>query len=674
MTPFSTRVMLAVSLLLELAQVSVSAQIDPRSVIAIDSSAVVTARRRTSGIKGDLARGMEISMGALQTFPKMLGTADPLKFAQALPGVTTNSDWESGLRVQGCEASQSITRLCDVPIYGQGHILGLFSVFNPGHFKDMKFSSSSQSRRIGGELKLDTADSLSTGFHGEANVGPIATHATFAFPVGKKSSLTLSGRRSFVDVFYRNLFEVEGVAMNYYFYDVNGSFLTSIDSRNTLDANFYLGRDYGALNVDAASSGIGAGWGNLVGNLRWRHKNGGLKLMNQLYISRYDMNGNLGIIQNSGYADDEIMDVGLTSTAGWRGWNFAFEMNWYSIQPQNIYDKSSTAVKAPTLPRQDALLGTLGAEHRFTPGNWTITPKLAASCYYDAGIRKFFPRIDPELAVEYNMSRSGRITLDAGYKHQYLFMTGMTNSGFPVEFWLGAGEYSDPQASLFGTLSYSADLFNNALTVNTQVYGKRLWNLVEYSGFLSDLIGGNYDLKKMLLPGNGWNYGASVQVQKNSGALTGWVSYTWGRALRRFDKAGYGDGIYPSSHERIHELNAVASYKIRRFEFGCNFIYASGIPYTPVTAAYYMNEKLMVKYGEFNSCRLSPYIRLDLSASFNIHSGGRFRDGINISVQNVTARRNQLMATLKVREGEYSYAPVYLIIPILPSINYYCYF
>lgn len=673
MTTFFTRVSVAVMLLLAAVEMSAIAQTGPGTAIAIDST-VVTARRRTSGIKGDLAKGLEIKMSTLATFPKMLGTADPLKFAQALPGVTSNSDWESGFRVQGCEASQSVTKLCDVPVYGQGHILGLFSVFNPGHFKNMQFNSSSQARRVGGELKLDTSDTLSTRLHGEGNLGPVSTHATFSFPVGKKSSLTLSGRRSFVDVFYKNLFEVDGVAMNYYFYDLNGSFLAAIDDYNTLDANFYLGRDYGAMNVDAASSGIGASWGNLVGNLRWRHNKGGLKLMNQLYISRYDMNGNLGITQNSGQADDEIIDVGLESSARWHSWDFVAEFDWYGIQPQNISDGSSTAVKTNILPRQNSLLGTLRAGYRFSPGDWTINPKLACSCYYELGIKKLYPRIDPELTVDYNMYRNGKITLDAGLKHQYLFMTGMTSSGFPVEFWLGVGEWSDPQTSLYGTLSYSVDLFHNALTINTQAYGKRLWNLVEYSGFLSDMIGGNYDLKKMLLPGNGWNYGASVQIQKNSGALTGWVCYTWGRAMRKFDKAGYGNGIYPSSHERIHELNAVASYRIRRWEFGGNFIFASGVPYTPVTAAYYMNEKLMVKYGEFNSCRLSPYIRLDLSASFNIRNSGRFRDGINISVQNVTARRNQLMATLKVRNGEYSYAPVQLIIPVLPSINYYCYF
>jgi len=646
---------------------------DTTAVFQIDSSAVVTAHIRTSGIGGDPIKGLDIDMNTLATFPKLLGTADPLKFVQSLPGVTTNSDWESGLHVQGCEASQSVTKLCDVPVYGQGRILGLFSVFNPGHFGDMKFSTTSGSRRIGGELNLETADTLSRAMHGEGNLGPVSTHTTFAFPVGKKSALTLSGRRSFIDIFYKDLLKMDGAVMNYWFYDFNASFLHNFDSFNSLDINAYYGMDNGRSGVEGSNSFIGAVWGNAVGNIRWCHNKGGLKLTTQLYGSSYFMNGDLGITQNSGRAESDIIDIGLQSKADWRNWHFSAEADWYNIQPQNIFDGSSTSPGSQAMERTNSLLVTLLASRSMTAGDWTFRPSLAASLFADMGTDKTYPRLDPEVQIEYQMYHAGRLNLDAGYKHQYLFMTGMTNSGFPVEFWLAAGKYSDPQASLYATLSYSVNLFHDALTLSLQGYGKRLWHLVEYSGFLTDMIGGNYNLDKMLFPVNGYNYGATIQVQKNSGVLTGWIGYSWGRALRQPDDPSYG-GLHPSSHERIHEINAVASYKVGRWEFGGNFIFASGVPYTPVTAIYYINDTMMVKYADFNSARLSPYIRLDLSVGFNIHTKGKYHDGINLSVQNATARNNQMSAVLKVRDGQYSYAPTNLIIPVLPSINYFCKF
>ncbi len=520
---------------------------------------------------------------------------------------------------------------------------------------------------------MDTADTLARGFHGEANIGPISTHATFTFHTGKKSSMVVSGRRSFIDIFYKGLLKMEGADMNYKFYDINAGWLYVPDRYNTIDANAYFGLDNGAVNAGIASSMIGAQWGNAVANVRWRHRKNGIKIMTQAYGSAYFMKGDLMLTANSGQADDYIVNAGVQSEARWRNWDFAAEADYYNIQPQNIYDKSSTSPGISILPKQNAILTTLRASYRLTVGDFTLTPRLAASLYADITDKNFYPRADPEISAEYNFYHNGRISLDAGYKHQYLFMTGLTDSGFPVEFWLGSGKYSKPQASLFGTLSYCVNLLSDALTLNLQAYGKKLWNIVEYSGFVSEIIGGNYNLENMLLSGEGYNYGATLQLLKNSGSLTGWISYSWGRALRSFDNPDF-PGIYPSSHERQHELNVVLSYKIGRWDFGGTFIFASGQPYTPITSAYFLNQSLMVKYGERNSKQLSPYLRLDLSVNCNIHTKGRYRDGINVSVQNVTARKNQMTARLKIKDGQYSYGPSTLIIPVMPSINYYCIF
>ncbi|MCQ2158246.1 MAG: hypothetical protein MJY43_00245 [Bacteroidales bacterium] len=636
-------------------------------------SIVVSSTKRTNGIKGDVAKGLSIKMSSLATFPKTLGVADPLKFAQSLPGVTTNSEWENGLKIQGCEASQSAIKLCDVPVFNQGRILGLFSVFNPGHFKEIRFSTSTSSRRIGGELGLDTSDTLSRVLNGEANLGPISAYFTLAFPTGRKSSLTISGRRSFIDVFYKGLLKMDGAEMNYKFYDVNASYLYVPDKYNTIDANAYFGMDDGYVNADKFSGNIGAVWSSVVANVRWRHHKDDLDVSTQAYLSTYFMSGNLVLGANAGRAEDYIADAAVHSVAKWRGWEFAAEADYYDIQPQNIFDLSSTSPGAGLVPKQQSVLATLRSSRRLFDGDFALKPSLAVSLYSDISDKNLFPRIDPEISAEYNFYEGGRLSLDMGFKHQYLFMTGMTSSGFPVEFWLGCGKYSKPQASLFGTLSYSVNLPGDAFSINLQTYGKRMWNMVEYSGYLSELLGGSYNLQNMLLNGDGYNYGVTAQVQKNSGKLTGWISYSWTRALRRFDNPDF-PYIYPSAHEREHEFKAVASYRTGRWEFGGNFIFTSGLPYTPVSSVYFLNQNILVKYGERNSKRLSPYIRLDLSASFNIRCSGRFRDGINISVQNVTARDNQMTAVLKVKDGKYSYAPATLSIPVMPSINYYCRF
>jgi hypothetical protein len=51
-------------------------------------------------------------------------------------------------------------------------------------------------------------------------------------------------------------------------------------------------------------------------------------------------------------------------------------------------------------------------------------------------------------------------------------------------------------------------------------------------------------------------------------------------------------------------------------------------------------------------CRLRPYIRLDLSATFNIRKTEKYENGINLSIVNALARENDIMYKLKVYPEE----------------------
>ena len=196
-------------------------------------------------------------------------------------------------------------------------------------------------------------------------------------------------------------------------------------------------------------------------------------------------------------------------------------------------------------------------------------------------------------------------------------------------------------------------------------------NQVEYKGDLFDLFMEEYDLDRNLLKGRGWNYGVTAMLHKQSGNLTGWVSYSWGRALRRFRNPEY-PGIYPANHERIHELNAVCSYKWRRWDFAGTFIYASGLPFTAPESYYLASGRLIMSYGEHNACRMRPYIRLDLSATYAFKKADAFEHGINLSVYNALSRRNDVLYRLRVTpENKYAYVPMGFLLELVPSVSYY---
>ena len=114
------------------------AETDTLSLILNDVD--VTAKRVTSPLKGKTSETMILDMGMMHDLPKILGNADPMRFTQMLAGVQTCSEYDSGLRIQGCDNAHNYVSVSDVPLYNVSHLLGFFSIFNPSHFSDMHFS------------------------------------------------------------------------------------------------------------------------------------------------------------------------------------------------------------------------------------------------------------------------------------------------------------------------------------------------------------------------------------------------------------------------------------------------------------------------------------------------------------------------------------------------------
>lgn len=85
------------------------------------------------------------------------------------------------------------------------------------------------------------------------------------------------------------------------------------------------------------------------------------------------------------------------------------------------------------------------------------------------------------------------------------------------------------------------------------------------------------------MPGNdaaGRAYGVELylarQARSSTDRVTGWVSYTWGRA----ETTAY-ERTYPSDYDRPHALSLVANYRLSRLiELGSTVRVQSGFPYS----------------------------------------------------------------------------------------------
>ena len=251
----------------------------------------------------------------------------------------------------------------------------------------------------------------------------------------------------------------------------------------------------------------------------------------------------------------------------------------------------------------------------------------------------------------------------------------MSNVGLPLEFWVASGRYYKPQRATYGILSYDLGFLKARYNFSVQAYYRRLTNQLEYTGFLYDMLTRPYSLEDNLLICSGYNYGLNIMLSKQAGSLTGWLSYSYGQSLREGDGELY-PRLFHSSHERRHEFTAVMNYTIGRFELGENFIMASGCPYTPARNLYLVANSLIIYYDEYNSAQLPPYMRLDLSATYNLPQHGRLEHSFNFSLFNATAHKNYTLGYLNADEEKLTirYRLSQMMIPVIPSISYTCRF
>ena len=367
-----------------------------------------------------------------------------------------------------------------------------------------------------------------------------------------------------------------------------------------------------------------------------------------------------------------IMDFGYKGEAGWRNLSFGTDFTYHIVQPQNPSVQSTyNIVATPQDETRSSELSLwadyvqrLGDKLKLSGGVRYTLYNILGSTYHAA---------DPTVSLNYRPFDN--LSLSAGYtlKHQFLFQTGMSSVGLPCEFWLSSsGTVGAPQWGHGPSVSATLSLMGGQYRIGVDAYYKRLYNQVEYQGNYMSFINSIYSLDKALLHGGGRNYGMSVMLSKCTGRLTGWVSYSFGRSFRIYDYPKLS-GTFPANHERIHELDAVLTWKVeRRWSFGATYILASGTPFTAPEAFYFLNGRVISQFADHNANRLPAYARLDLSANVQLGSlAHRWKHFINISIYNATSRRNALFYAISSSdEGSFAYKPFVFMPYPLPSISY----
>ena len=636
----------------------------------------VSAQRYTSPLRVRANGTRQWQLSSLHGLPKILGNTDPLHIAELLPGVQTTSEYDAGLHIQGCDHAHNEISLDGTPLYGVQHLLGFFSVFNAAHFQTMTFAPSSSmassSNRLGGLLRMESMDSIPTRATGELSVGPMSSQGTLRLPLGPRTLLIASAREAYMNLFYSRWLTFDDEQMRYSFGDYNLTLLHQATPRDVLRLNFYGGHDHVDYDMGLYQADADLKWGNQLLSLDYRHTfHEDADLTQAISYVRYGNDFHLQEQEIDFSLPSHITDIGYRGLLRWRQWRLGADISAQFIQPQSPELHLENHVNYEPAAQQRVQQYSVHGEYNWQPTDrLTVRPTLKATCYVDDQ-RSLHWLPAPSLTMEWQSPHAGTFSFHYAWQHQPLFQTGITTIGLPVEFWLAAGKYGKPQEAQHVSLSHEIIFGRGRWSLATGLYFKYLSHQIEYGGNILDFLYTNYDLSQELLHGHGYNYGFNVTLTRRTGAITGWLSYSFGRSLRRFTDARY-TGLYPSNHERPHEFNAVGSWRINNhWSLGASYVLCSGTPFTAPDYIFMVNHTLIVQQGEHNAHRLNTYQRLDVSVNYDIRRTARMEHGINLSIYNATAANNQLFYYLRYYNNTFAYRGKGFLLDWLPSINYY---
>jgi hypothetical protein len=524
-----------------------------------------------------------------------VGEPDVVRVVQLLPGVVARNDFNTGLNVRGGEADQNLVLLDGYPIHNPFHLGGLFSTFMDAMVGSITLMTGAFPSRYGGRLSsvLDvrSAEEPRSGMHGSADLSVLAATGRLVNSFGGgRGRWSVAGRRTYADaltrVFTSNVFP-------YHFHDLHGRATYALPGNVRLAATAYAGTDVLDANLaefrsDSALSKASRGrwgfdWGNRVLGVTlskdfgpdtrmplvgWRLGDSATieqRLSTSAFSARLDL-GDGALIQRS-----EIRDVRIAGTLRTYdavhdlslGYDLATHRIRYAAgSPQTL----TTDFDLEQRPQSAALwvddLWRLSSR-------WLVEGGLRAEALTGGG--RDWAALSPRISVKYFATPDLAFTAAAGRVTQVMHSLAGDGPLRYFDIWIASDSFI-PVATAWHWVA-GAERRYDAGSVRLEGYVKRYDRVLEVNRFADPQRHG-----EAFLSARGLAYGFDLLArwQPATGAA-GWITYTYGVSTRWRDSLRWAPG-----HDRRHDLNVVATWRLAKYRLGARFGYATGSPYTPI--------------------------------------------------------------------------------------------
>jgi hypothetical protein len=671
---------------------------------------VVTSEKKDRNVE-NLQMSMEkVQVKMLKKLPSFMGEVDIIKSITLLPGIQNGGEGSSGLYVRGGGPDENLMILDEAPVYNASHLLGFFSVFNSDAIKDVQVYKGGIPAEYGGkassviDIRMKDGNSQQLGMSG--GIGNISSRITVEGPIVKdKWSFIMSGRRTYADYLGR-LAGLEQLKENkLYFYDLNLKTNIQLNDKNRIYLSAYTGDDYFKVGES-----IYMRWGNLTSTARWNHLFSDKLFSNTSFIlSRY--NYNLGVPGSGADQFDwssQITDYNFKEDFSWylnsdNKLTLGFNMIYHHFEPGKVDANENSYFSDVKLTNYNALDNSLYISNEQSIGpKLTLRYGLRYSYFQQIGkgkVRQYlnpdqpnekevtgtieygsgklvppsYHSLEPRLALKYLLSPESSVKASYNRMAQNLHLISNTNSPTPLDIWLPSSTYIKPLIANQVGLGYFRNFKDNMFETSAEVYYKKMHDVIDYIDGAELFLKEN--LETELLRGSGYAYGLELYAKKQEGRLTGWLSYTLSRSMRKIPGINEGKE-YPSSYDRTHNVSLVTNYELsKRWNFSAIWVFLTGNPTSYPIAKYEVQRNTVYYYAARNSNRIPDYHRLDLSLTYDFKKNEtrKMKQSINFAIYNAYARRNAYSVTFRQNEDKPNVSEatrLSIIGSLIPSVTY----
>ena len=638
------------------------AQVTGTDVMMGDTLQEVTVSSRSAQKRMDEVQiGVEnIEVSSLAKMPSLFGERDFIKGIQLLPGIKSESEASGGYQVRGGKAAQNLILLDGATVYNVGHMMGLFSSFNDDAMMGASLYKGLLPAQLGGGtasvFDISTRSGSLTDYHFGGTISLLSAKVVAEGPIKEgRSSFLVAGRRSYLDIFLKATDKYRNNTLR--FYDANLRLNFRLGIKDVLSLSFFRGHDN--LGLDDM---MRMEWGNTTATANWLHTFNDHHYANTQLIY-------------SDFVSDVGIDV-LNTYYTMRGFiRHATLRHQQSVKMQKhrlVYGFESTYLQLMSAEWNINLLHQREKRNAWTNALWLNDEwQLAPGWQMSAGLRfqtfsalggvpyyqldsdgnitetlnqngfvKTYAGVEPRLSVKWTLSPQHSLKFGYSRTSQDIHAVSGSSMSMPFDRYTMTSNIVKPEEADQVAIGWVGMTPGGDYDCTVEGYFKSIRNVYDYRDgktFHSEI-----EIERLLLGGKGRAYGMEFCLRKNTGRLTGWLSYTLSWSENKIDGIN-GNRWYTASNDRRHDLVLVGVYQLSpSWELSGVWRYNTGQALTAPSAKYDLNGTTYYYYNERNGYRAPACHRLDLSANYSKKSA-RFTRTWSFGIYNVYNRYNPFM-------------------------------